>query len=274
MSEQIDRRWEEHVQQLAADFVYPTTPSLSDSVARRLAKKSVVHQRPLRPLWAFLLIGALLFATAWGIPTVRAALLEWLDIGAVRIWLVDGPTPMPAVAPTASATTLSTGAPTAQIEDVTASAPMRLDFAGKTTLTEAQVQVEFPLLLPTYPSDLGMPDHVYLQHAEGDSVIFVWMQPWQPEHVQMSLHILGPGAFVWKMQPLELEEVEVNGDLAFWTEGPYYLQVVDSSGEAWGNRRLVDGHVLIWADGEMTYRLESALSLEEAIRVAESLGSE
>jgi hypothetical protein len=35
--------------------------------------------------------------------------------------------------------------------------------------------------------------------------------------------------------------------------------------------RLVDGHVLIWADGDITYRLETNLLLEEAIRIAESL---
>jgi hypothetical protein len=37
--------------------------------------------------------------------------------------------------------------------------------------------------------------------------------------------------------------------------------------------RLIDGHVLIWTDGVTTYRLETALDLEEAVRVAESLES-
>jgi hypothetical protein len=35
--------------------------------------------------------------------------------------------------------------------------------------------------------------------------------------------------------------------------------------------RLIDGHVLIWTDGNLTYRLETDLSLEEALKVAESL---
>jgi hypothetical protein len=35
--------------------------------------------------------------------------------------------------------------------------------------------------------------------------------------------------------------------------------------------RMIAGHVLIWAEGDVTYRLETSLSMEEAVRVAESL---
>ena len=35
--------------------------------------------------------------------------------------------------------------------------------------------------------------------------------------------------------------------------------------------RLIDGHVLIWTEGNITYRLETSLSLDEALKVAESL---
>jgi len=35
--------------------------------------------------------------------------------------------------------------------------------------------------------------------------------------------------------------------------------------------RLVNGHVLIWENGEVTYRLETDLSMEEAVKIAESL---
>jgi hypothetical protein len=34
---------------------------------------------------------------------------------------------------------------------------------------------------------------------------------------------------------------------------------------------LIDGHVLIWAEDNLSYRLESDLPLEEAIRIAESI---
>jgi hypothetical protein len=35
--------------------------------------------------------------------------------------------------------------------------------------------------------------------------------------------------------------------------------------------RLIEGHVLIWENGNITYRLETALDLKEAVKVAESL---
>jgi hypothetical protein len=34
---------------------------------------------------------------------------------------------------------------------------------------------------------------------------------------------------------------------------------------------MIEGHVLIWTEGEVTYRLETKLTLDEAIKVAESL---
>jgi hypothetical protein len=34
----------------------------------------------------------------------------------------------------------------------------------------------------------------------------------------------------------------------------------------------IDSNVLIWVDGDITYRLEGDLTLEEALAIAESLG--
>jgi len=36
-------------------------------------------------------------------------------------------------------------------------------------------------------------------------------------------------------------------------------------------RRLVMGHVLVWAEGQITYRMKTNRPLEEAVRIAESL---
>ena len=51
-------------------------------------------------------------------------------------------------------------------------------------------------------------------------------------------------------------------------QGPHRLQL--QSGDFEG-RFFVPGNVLIWFDGQMTYRLESGLTLAEATRIAESL---
>jgi hypothetical protein len=71
------------------------------------------------------------------------------------------------------------------------------------------------------------------------------------------------------MGPEIIQETQVNGGNAVWAVGPYPLRVY--GGDEIDFTRLVDGNVLIWADEDLTYRLETDQSLEEAIKIAESL---
>jgi hypothetical protein len=102
-------------------------------------------------------------------------------------------------------------------------------------------------------------------------VILVWARPDQPDQVGLSLHQLGPGTFAEKGEPGQIQETTVNGQRAIWAEGPYVLQFRRGNQVDFDFRRLVEGRVLIWVEGEVTYRLETDLPLEEAVRVAESL---
>lgn len=257
--------WEEAVAGLARTMDYPPTPDFMMREQTRLAQRTsqprqVITGHRWRPVWVTLLLCGLLLLGLLSVPPVRAAVWEWLQIGAVRI-SPQAETPVVVVETTVAPTARPT------VTRMTTPVSMKLDFTGETTLAEAIATSDFPLSLPAVPADLGPPDHVYLQRAEGDLVIFVWMADAAPEQVRMSLHILGPGAFVWKMAPPTLSETTINGERAIWTEGPYYIQ----AGGSWANRRLVNGHVLVWTDGPLTYRLESTLSFEEAVAVAESL---
>ena len=65
-----------------------------------------------------------------------------------------------------------------------------------------------------------------------------------------------------------MQEVTVNGLPAFGLTGPHQLQLL---GNPTAPPRLVTNTVLIWTDGDMTYRLEGDFTLEEAVRLAESL---
>lgn len=262
MNRQPYNRWDEEIQRLASEFSYPPTPDLTAAIPSRT--NPLLH-RNLRPVWALLLTLIVLLVGLLSVPPLRAAIIDWWQIGAVRIWRVPPPaTPIPTPIQ-AKSIMLPTVQPTAQ---PTATPLLSvLDFAGETTLVDAQSRVDFPIDLPTLPAGLGEPHHIYLQQAEGDMVILVWMWPEQLEQVRMSFHILGPGAFVWKMQPPSIAEVMVNGAPAIWTKGPYYIQ----AGGSWGSRRLVDGHVLIWTAGDLTYRLESDLDMDKALQVAESV---
>jgi hypothetical protein len=263
MSESSFEPWEARVQELAASFPYPPTPDIAGAVRQRLSAKP--EQRLLRSArqqWVWLAVTILLvLAGLLAVPQVRAAVVEWLQLGAVRIFLVEPtpsptPTPLPTTASaTPTATPLPSPTPLASI----------LDLAGETTLAEAQAQVDFPVRLP---AGLGPPDLVFLQDLDEPAVILVWLDPANPRQVQLSLHQLSSGALVEKGQPVVIEETTVNGEQALWTTGPYILR--SRSGD-YSFRRLIDGHVLIWVENTITYRLETALSLEEARRIAESL---
>jgi hypothetical protein len=53
-----------------------------------------------------------------------------------------------------------------------------------------------------------------------------------------------------------------------WVAGPYIVQTGNGD---YSVQRLIDGHVLIWTEGAITYRLEIDMPLAEAVRMAESL---
>jgi hypothetical protein len=61
----------------------------------------------------------------------------------------------------------------------------------------------------------------------------------------------------------------VNGQPARWVDAPYFL--IAGSGNAAITRLVAEGNTLVWTEGKMTYRLETALDLATAIRIAESL---
>ena len=248
----------------ADNFAYPPTPDIAGAVRQHITprRRQITVQTP-HLAWATLIVlfilGGLLV-----VPQVRATVLEFLQLGAVRIFLTQ-PTPTPTISPpTASMATPPTVAPRPSSTLITS----LLNLAGGTTLAEAQSQIDFPIRTPSAPADLGPPDHVFLQDLGGPAVILVWLEANQPNQVRLSLHQLGANVFVEKVQPQVIQETEVHGERALWTEGPYLLQFQNGG---YNTRRLVEGHVLIWQEGGITYRLESNLSLEEVVRIAESL---
>ena len=197
------------------------------------------------------------------IPPARAAIIEFIQIGVVRIFRAE-PTPPNQEIPSVMSPVTATPGPTSQ-----PLIPILESLAGEMTLEEAQKAVDYPILLPSYPPDLGQPDRVFVQDVGGNMVVLVWIDPQQPERVLMSLHFIPNGSWaIDKMKPKLIQETTVNGQRAIWTVGPYPIRF--SNGDI-DFIRLIDGHVLIWADGNVTYRLETNLPLEEALKIAESL---
>ena len=249
-------------------FPYPPTPAIALHVMSRIAAHRSRRAYRVRWTWAvaavLILLSALMF-----VPPARAAILNFIQIGVVRIF--RGPEPAPVPPPTALPLpqTPLTATPRAQAPTITARPSSLPDLAGATTLREAQAAVSFPIQLPAYPPDLGAPDRVYLQHPGDSMVILLWLQPDASGHIRMSLQEIGAGSWqLSKFSPRVLQQVLVNGQPGAWAEGPYVLEMRNGN---YAQQELVAGHALIWTQGKVTYRLESELSVEEAIKVAESL---
>lgn len=275
MNERQLSNWERRLHTYAADFPYPPTPEIAAGVTQQLrgqAKRGAPRSRSL--VVRLTLAVFLLLAASLSVPAVRAAVLDFLQIGVVRIFL-NQPFPTETVTPLppAGAIQPATLAP-APTSTFLASIP---DISGETTLENARLKSGFKVPLPAYPAGLGPPDHVYLQDSDGAFVMLVWMDPAAPQQALLSLQIISPGSWmIQKYQPLVVQETSVAGQPAVWTEGPYPLIMKNGQVEL---SRLVAGHVLIWqcccGDAKScvsnTYRLESNYPLDEALKIAESL---
>lgn len=245
MYDVTNERWELKIRETAVAFPYPPTPDLAEGVSARLAvRQRVAPRRSLA--WAIALL-LLLSAALFSVPQVRATVAEMFRLGAITF--VERPQPTPPPVTTATLPPLT--------DRILASlTPL--------SLAKARDQLAAPLRLPAYPADLGLPDDVY---ASGETAVFLWRDSIQPDAVRLSLYHIGAEDFATKAVEM-VQATAVNGREAFWVAGPHFFRLADGRYEPW---LFVEGRVLIWWNGDVTYRLEGAASMDEAIRIAESL---
>ncbi len=257
--------FETRMRSIAQRMNYPRTPDIAGHVMSRIQPMRKPRFFSRRLVWSLTIIVVLLFSLML-IPPVRAAVLEFIQIGAVRIFPRPTETPMDTIQ-TATPQSFApiTSTPIAP-DDLL---PLLNELAGKTTLADAQTKVTYQILLPVYPSNLGAPDLVYVQDADGAMTVLVWLDPNDSRKVLMSLHFIPEDSWaINKGFPVDVLETQVDGHLAYWGGGPYPLRLYNGNLEF---TRLIEGHVLIWAVDDVTYRLETDSTLQEAIKVAESL---
>jgi hypothetical protein len=256
-------KWESTVYDTARHFVYPPTPDIAAGVRARLKpqpRRTFAHG--LRLVAAALLA---LAVVTLAVPQTRAFVLEVLRVGVVQIFFGE---------PTATATFTATDSVSPRPTQVPPFTPVAspLDLPGETTLADAERQLGSSIMLPTYPANIGSPDHVYAQKiGDGVVVTVVWVKPDDPTQADLLLQTLNSQAVASKYFPWEAsnqQEVQINGRQAFWLTDVHRLYFYETDGDV---SRLVDKDVLLWDVRPLTYRLETDLPLEEAIRVAESL---
>lgn len=267
-----DAKLQELIRRAAADFSYPATPNIAARERSRLADSGTAR-RPKRFAFA-LALALIVLAAAVLVSPVRARVLDWIRIGAVRIFFTQPDATATATPPVVTATPegMAQGPVTATPQPAPSVTPLAslLQVDGATTLERAREQLSYPILLPVYPEDLGEPDYVYIQRFSTPVVFLVWADAAQPGRVRMSLSMAGSDQPIFeKYDPRSVTDTQVHGEAAVWVEGSYVM--VLRNGDFTMSRLITAGHVLIWDHDGMTFRLETDETLEEAIRIAESI---
>jgi hypothetical protein len=259
MNESRGTPQEARLLEVASAFLYPPTPELWPAVRVELGRRSLAAPAARRRL-ALALAGVAIAVVLvlFALPSARAAVYRVLQLGVVRIFL-EQETATPSVTVVPAATLAATSTPLLR-------AP--LDLQGRTDMETARRALGEAIRLPTYPEPWGDPDLVFLQSIDGPLAVLVWLDPADPARAELALHVLGPNTFAGKDGARLIEATRVNGREALWLVGAHSLLL--RSGQT-AYRTLVTGNVLLWAEGALTYRLETDRTMQEAVRIAESL---
>ena len=245
----------------------PDGPDLATRVRARLAvapasrRGSTWRLRPalVLALVALFALAAVAGAVAFGVPGIR---LIFGDPGA---------TPPPAVAsPTAPSSTGGASAPPAGSS---------LDLGDQVDPASLADRVDFRVLFPNDPA-LGAPDAAYV--SERDEVALVWAPNDDlPPTVEPDIGLLIM-QFRGSVRPEPIgkiissgtvvEPVQLGDGTAYWITGdPHVFFYMSPEGEYVDEGRRWVGDALIWQRGVQTYRIETSLGRDAAVRIAESL---
>src|SRR5262245_33055226 len=234
---------------------WPQTPDLATAVQGRLAAPPVRRRAWFdRPAWQLAVAcAAVVIAVVMAIPPARAAVLDWLGFGSVRI-VREEPRP------SAFGRALALGDP----------------------VTLAQARRAFPV---SVPAAVGDPDAVYLYDhpTTGPRVDMVYRaRPGLP-----SSGNTGAGLLVTEFravaEPLieksvgtgaKVERLEVGGDPAFFISGAphgfaYYNPDTDQTN--FEEQRLAGNTLLIDRSDGLLVRIEGEIARDRAVEIAESL---
>ena len=244
----------------------PDGPDLATRLRARLVAAPPARRGStwrLRPalvlaIVALLILAAVAGAVAFGVPGIR---LIFGDAGG---------TPPPAVASPTAPATVGVSAPPAGSS---------VDLGEQVDPASFGDRVDFPVLLPSDPA-LGAPDAAYV--SERDEVALVWAPGDNlPPTVESDIGLLIM-QFRGSVSPEPIgkiissgtvvEPVRVNEGSGYWISGnPHVYFYMSPEGEHIEEGRRWVGDALIWQRGDQTYRIETSLGKDAAIRIAESL---
>jgi hypothetical protein len=239
---------------------WPETPDLAAAVQERLAA-APAPVRPRRwrldrPAWQLAVAAtALIVAVVMAIPPARAAVLDWLGFGSVRITREE---PRPS-----------------RFGDV-------LVLGDPVTLEQARREAGIPVLVP---EEVGDPDAAYLyEHPTmGPRVDLVYRaRPGLPTSSNT-----GAGMLITEFRAVatpvieksagggaSVEQLEVGGDTAFFISGAEhgFAYVNPDTGDTnFEEQRLAGNTLLVERSDGVLLRIEADISRERAVEIAESV---
>ena len=249
-----DRRsLEERLIDAAAHVSWPES-DMTDAVRRRIESPALSPPRRGWPRPAVAAVAALaVVVLIMAVPATRRAIADLLGVGGIDI-VIQGDVDR-------TGGGLRLGAPV--------------------SLSAAVDAMDHPVLVPDR-SALGKPSAAFVSDVPTDSVWMAW-EPTDslPQVAGTDVGLLflqfraevGEGAFRKELGAgTTVEEVTVGDSGGFWIEGaPHGIDYVTADGETMGELSRLAANVLIWEQDRITYRLESELSREESLDIAESL---
>ncbi len=200
--------------------------------------------------------GVLLVALAGTLvaPSSRRAVGRWLGIGSVSVTYTDE-------VPAAAGRTYDLGTPVPLAQAVE-----RADAAGW------QLRA---------PRSVGDPARAFVGRPAGGVNL-----AWAPSAERPELGDSGIGLLLTAMPGTTdaggmskqatggttVELVRVGDDPAYWIAGdPHEVVLTDAEGDVVHDSARLAGNTLVWTDGDVTYRLESALDRDEAVDLASTM---
>ena len=267
MTEQRHDDLERALAELGQHIDFPPAPALARAVRQRIAAAPPPRapfwlgllQRRRRWLTAALALTAII-ALALGLSRgARTTIADRLGLGGADVQLVSSPV-VPATNP----------------------AGAQLDLGQRITLEQAATTLGFRPIAP--PLALyGAPDEVWIkQLPAGKQVTYLYRpRAGLPVSASSGVGLLVSqfagdtnASFIQKQlgDGAHLDLVAVRGASAFWISGaPHVFYYKDSAGQIQQETLRLAGNTLIWEHDGFTLRIESALTEEQAIAVAESI---
>lgn len=252
-----DGSLEQALGHLSDDVLFPKTPDLAAAFRTQVQaiprSRSIVARR-----WTLAAVAAaLVVALGLSIPGARSTVAGWLQFAGIEIEFGG-----------------DRGGP----DDAPVSIGGELFLGRRVTLAEALSSVSFEVVAPTSPA-LGQVAEIYLDHRDGTPVISM-LYPASEEFPEIGPS--GAGLLLMQFDPAgdttlyiknlpvnsSAEFLTVNGSAGAWIEDGS-LAIPPATDRVGAERP--SAHVLIWERDGITVRMETNLSREEALAIAETL---